>query len=83
VQAIETQEQTYLLWGEGLVANNLTSGWSRLATSRLGKLDVPIAGVSQSKQRIKLTAKEYFRRMDELYGNVIVAEERLTGLQRF
>lgn len=82
LEAIDTQDQTYLLWGEGLTSNNLTSGWSRLATSRLGKLDAPIAGVSQSKQRIKLTAKEYFRRMDELYGNVIVAEERLIGLQK-
>lgn len=81
LQAIDTQEQTYLLWGEGYSAN-LQPSWSRLATSRLGKLDVPIAGVNQSKQRIKLTAREYFRRMDELYGNVIVAEERLTGLQK-
>jgi CRISPR-associated protein (TIGR03984 family) len=81
LQAIDTQDQTYLLWGEGYSAN-LQEGWSRLATSRLGKLDVPIAGVKQSKQRIKLTAREYFQRMDELYGNVIVAEERLTGLQK-
>jgi CRISPR-associated protein (TIGR03984 family) len=81
LEAIDTQDQTYLLWGEGYSAN-LASGWSRLATSRLGKLDVPISGVNQSKQRIKLTAREYFRRMDELYGNVILAEERLTGLQK-
>lgn len=86
LQAIDTQAQTYLLWGEGysekLPENWDRSNWSRLATSRLGKLDVPIAGVSKSKQRIKLTAKEYFRGMDELYGNVIVAEERLIGLQK-
>jgi CRISPR-associated protein (TIGR03984 family) len=81
LEAIDTQEQTYLLWGEGYSAN-LQPSWSRLATSRLGKLDVPIAGVSKPKQRIKLTAKEYFHCMDELYGNVIVAEERLTGLQK-
>ncbi len=80
--AIDTQTHTYLLWGEGLSAPSLQTGWSRLATSRLGKLDVPIAGVSQSQQRIKLTATEYFQRMDELYGNVRVAEERLTGLQK-
>ncbi|EKV02768.1 CRISPR-associated protein, TIGR03984 family [Leptolyngbya sp. PCC 7375] len=79
--AIETQDHTYLLWGEGYSAN-LQPGWSRLATSRLGKLDVPISGINQSKQRIKLTAREYFQALDDLYGNAIVAEERLTGLQK-
>lgn len=78
--AIDTQDQTYLLWGEGYSAN-LQAGWSRLATSRLGKLDVPIAGVNQQRQRVKLKAKEYFQVLDNLYGNVIVAEERLMGLQ--
>jgi CRISPR-associated protein (TIGR03984 family) len=82
LEAIATQDQTYLLWGEGLKAN-LATGWSRLATSRLGKLDVPIAGVSQSKPRIHLQATEYFQRLDQLYGNVVVAEERLTGLSLF
>ncbi len=76
--AIDTQEQIYLLWGEGYRAS-LVNGWSRLATSRLGKLDVPIAGASQQGQRIKLKAKEYFQVLDDLYGNVIVAEERLMG----
>jgi CRISPR-associated protein (TIGR03984 family) len=79
LRAIDTQKQTYLLWGEGLNAN-VASGWSRLATSRLGKLDVPIGGVNQQGQRVTLEAKEYFQRLDRLYGNVIVAEERLTGL---
>jgi CRISPR-associated protein (TIGR03984 family) len=81
LEAIDTQVQTYLLWGEGYSAN-LQPGWSRLATSRLGKLDVPISGVNEPKQRIKLTAKEYFQVLDHLYGNVIVAEERLMGLQK-
>jgi CRISPR-associated protein (TIGR03984 family) len=80
LQAIDTQEQTYLLWGEGYSAN-LQPGWSRLATSRLGKLDVPIAGANRQGQRIKLKAKEYFQVLDDLYSNVIVAEERLMGLQ--
>lgn len=80
LDAIDTQEQTYLLWGEGHSAN-LQPGWSRLATSRLGKLDVPIVGASKQGQRIKLKAKEYFQVLDDLYGNVIIAEERLTGLQ--
>jgi CRISPR-associated protein (TIGR03984 family) len=78
IEAIDTEEQTYLLWGEGVSSNN---GWSRLATSRLGKLDVPIGGVSKPKQRVKLIAKEYFRCMGELYGNVVVAEERLIGFK--
>jgi CRISPR-associated protein (TIGR03984 family) len=79
LQAIDIQDQTYLLWGEGYSAS-LKSGWSRLATSRLGKLDVPIDGVDQSKQRVKLIAKEYFQRLDHLHGNVVVAEERLVQL---
>jgi CRISPR-associated protein (TIGR03984 family) len=82
LEAIETQNQTYLLWGEGLSAN-LQPGWSRLATSRLGKLDVPIGGVSQQGQRVKLKAKEYFQVLNDWYGNVIVAEERLIGLVSF
>jgi CRISPR-associated protein (TIGR03984 family) len=81
LEAIDTQDQQYLLWGEGYRAN-LQPGWSRLATSRLGKLDVPIAGVNHSKQRVQLVVKEYFRRMDELYGNVMMAEERLCQLQQ-
>ncbi len=81
ITPIETQKQTYLLWGEGFPAKNLEAGWSRLATSRLGKLDVPIAGVTQQGQRVRLKAIEYFQCLDELYGNVVVAEERLTGFQ--
>jgi CRISPR-associated protein (TIGR03984 family) len=80
ITPIDIQSQTYLLWGEGLSAN-LEPGWSRLATSRLGKLDVPIAGVTQQGQRVKLKAIEYFQCLDDLYGNVVVAEERLTGLK--
>ena len=81
LQAIDIQEQTYLLWGEVLAVNNLVSGWSRLATSRLGKLDVPISGATKQGQRVKLKATEYFQVLDDLYGNVIVAEERLMGFQ--
>jgi CRISPR-associated protein (TIGR03984 family) len=83
VKAIDTEQQTYLLWGEGFSSSQpLQKDWSRLATSRLGKLDVPIEGVNQQKQRVKLIAKEYFQCMDELYGNVVVAEERLIGFQK-
>jgi hypothetical protein len=38
--------------------------------------------VNQSQQRVKLIAKEYFHCLDDLYGNVIVAEERLMSLQK-
>lgn len=81
ITAIDTQKQTYLLWGEGFPAKDLEVGWSRLATSRLGELDVPITGVTQKGQRVRLKAIEYFHCLDELYGNVVVVEERLTGLQ--
>jgi CRISPR-associated protein (TIGR03984 family) len=82
LEVIDTQEQTYLLWGEGSTAGNLADGWSQLSTSRIGKLDVPIANINLSNQRIKLTTIEYFSQMGNLDGNVIVAEERLTGLQK-
>jgi CRISPR-associated protein (TIGR03984 family) len=81
LQAIDTQEQTYLLWGKGGAVDNLASGWIRLATSRIGKLDVPISGAKRQDQQVRLKAKEYFQVLDDLYGNVIVADERLIGLQ--
>jgi len=80
LDAIKAQEQAYFLWGEGYKAI-LKPGWSRLTTARLGKLDIPVGGVNQSKQRVKLITKEYFQCLAELHGNVIVAEERLMDLQ--
>ncbi|MBI5758597.1 MAG: TIGR03984 family CRISPR-associated protein [Planctomycetales bacterium] len=76
---IDTLPQTYLLWGEGWSGNNrLPSAWSRLATARIGKLDVPLAGVS-ANNRVLLHAVEYLAEYED--GNVGVAEERLLRLE--
>lgn len=75
---LETLKQTYLLWGEG-TGRKIGDGWSRLATARIGKLDVPIEGV-KSNQRVQLMSKEYFGEVDDC-GNVAVIEERLIKLQ--
>jgi CRISPR-associated protein (TIGR03984 family) len=78
MEAIATLDQTYILWGEGMTSPQLPSGWSRLATARIGKLDIPLAGVA-TKQRVQLKVKEYLTVSDE-HGNVGVGEERLLSL---
>jgi CRISPR-associated protein (TIGR03984 family) len=76
---VGTLEQTYLLWGTGDTRTaGLASGWSRLATPRIGKLDVPLAGVN-AEQRVVVRAIEYLCEFAD--GNVAVAEERLVGLE--
>lgn len=74
---ITTCPQTYLLWGEGTTTVPRT-GWSRLATARIGKLDIPLANVTEG--RVLLHSLEYWGEVDK-YGNVAVVEERLTGLK--
>lgn len=77
-------EQTYLLWGKGVVRSPSTSpDWSRLSAARIGGLDVPIAGI-QTKQQVKLIAREYIGLCEGdagEYGNVAVLEERLIKLE--
>jgi CRISPR-associated protein (TIGR03984 family) len=74
------QKQTYLLWGEGLgPVADLTAGlWSRLATARIGSLDVPLPNLSHG-ERVRLRALEYFATYED--GNVGVLDERLLGLE--
>jgi CRISPR-associated protein (TIGR03984 family) len=78
VEVVETVEQTYLLWGEGLSGSPAT-GWSYLAAARVGRLAVPVAQLAQ-RQRVQLKAREYLVTADE-HGNVAVADERLLGLE--
>lgn len=71
--------QTYLLWGEGVgPVAGLGGGWSRLATPRIGRLDVPHSGVA-AQQRVLLHAVEYLREVE--HGNVVVFDERLLKLE--
>lgn len=81
LEALDTIQQPYLLWGEGIgLKPELAEGWSRLATARIGAMDVPLAGV-QRNERVYLWAREYLQVYDE-HGNVVVAEERLLKLKR-
>jgi CRISPR-associated protein (TIGR03984 family) len=75
---LEKLEQTYLLWGEG-TDKEIDAGWSKLATARIGKLDVPIEGITRT-QGVQLVSKEYLGEIDK-FGNVAVVEERLIKLQ--
>ncbi len=97
--AIHTLTQTYLLWGEGVdpTKSNMPDGWSRLTTSRIGRLDVPVSGVDNHKnKRVQLRVLEYLAEYDadgsvvqsdnepdgkKLHGNVAVVEERLLSLE--
>jgi CRISPR-associated protein (TIGR03984 family) len=80
--------QTYLLWGEGIQAANdgLPERWSRLASARVGTIDVPYPLdqrelVAGKDERIQLLTREYLDVIDD-FGNVAVVEERLVKLER-
>ena len=75
---LDTIPQRYILWGKG-VKTVSTSGWGKLATARIGSIDVPVRALTADK-RVYLNAVEYLQ-VDEEYGNVSVVEERLTGLE--
>lgn len=78
IQELGTIHQQYILWGEK-ASTELTSGWAKLSTARIGSIDVPVRGLAADK-RVYLNAVEYLK-ADEKYGNVSVVEERLTGLE--
>ena len=78
LNCLTTLPQKYLLWGEG-TDKEICSGWSRLATARIGKLDVPIEGIKRT-QGVQLVSKEYLDEIDD-FGNVAVVEERLIKMQ--
>lgn len=83
LEAVESQDGQYLLWGEGFGQG--TPGWSRLATARIGKLLVPVESVS-SGGRVVLKYKEYFGLAPGTtgadHGNAAILEERLLGLAK-
>lgn len=94
IEALEKDRGQYLLWGEGWVPkadpagghlSGLPPSWSWLATSRIGKLEVPVEGIG-SGDRVCLLYEEYYG-LDlgpagKDHGNVVVLEERLLGLQK-
>ncbi|MEH2384079.1 MAG: CRISPR-associated protein Csx19 [Nostoc sp.] len=77
IEVLDTVKQQYILWGKG-VKTVSTSGWGKLATARIGSIDVPVTGLT-TNQRVYLKAVEYLK-ADEEYGNVSVVEERLLKL---
>ena len=74
---IQTLPQTYLLWGEG-TGRQVSSGWSELATARIGALRVPVGNVGRN-QRVLLHSVEYIVEAD--HGNAVVFDERLVRLE--
>ncbi|HEY3379383.1 MAG TPA: CRISPR-associated protein Csx19 [Armatimonadota bacterium] len=74
---VETIAHRYLLWGQGTGEDPLP-GWSRLAESRIGSLDIPYTNITE-KQYAQLTTCEYLAVVDD-YGNVAAVEERLIEL---
>jgi len=74
LEVIDKRIQKYLLWGKG-TGKDIGENWSRLATARIGKLNVPIPKV-QSQQQVGLEVYEYFG-ITDCHGNVSVIEERL------
>lgn len=80
---IETLPQTYLLWGEGTgqtehQSKPLASGWSELATARIGALPIPTSDVSKN-QRVLLHSREYV--VEAEHGNAVIFDERLLKLE--
>lgn len=74
---IETLPQTYLLWGKG-TGRLMSSGWSELATARIGALPVPAGDVAKN-QRVFLHSREYV--VEAEHGNAVVFDERLLKLE--
>lgn len=80
LDAIDTIPQEYLLWGKGFTNSSSSNlGWGKLASSRIGSINVPILGLT-SNRRVYLKACEYLSEVDE-HGNVAVVEERLIELE--
>jgi CRISPR-associated protein (TIGR03984 family) len=82
---LSIHENQYLLWGEYWQADDLAANWSCIATSRIGKLLVPIANL-QKNQRVVLKTREYFGLPDNVageHGNKVVLEERWLGLEAY
>ena len=79
VSDVESQAaHGYQLWGKAL-SESEADGWTILTDAQIGELRVPLSGLA-TDQRVALTALEYLGVADD-DGNMIVVEERLTGLK--
>lgn len=76
----ESLEQQYLLWGEAAKSSPKPHDWQRLASARVGKLDVPIDQTLEGEKRVYLSSLEYLAEIDQ-FGNFAVIEERLVSLE--
>jgi len=79
-QAVEALKQQYLLWGEKAKNPSVKQGWQRLASARIGKLDVPLSTPLKEKDRVFLNSIEYIAEVDQ-FGNCAIIEERLVNLE--
>ncbi|WP_322750330.1 MULTISPECIES: CRISPR-associated protein Csx19 [unclassified Frankia] len=85
LDAVETIENKYLLWGRPLPAGDDgrtgTGGprWVRLAEARIGLLDVPLPRAPRPDECAYLRTVEYVTTEPE-HGNAGVTEERLVEL---
>ncbi|HLO88055.1 MAG TPA: CRISPR-associated protein Csx19 [Nostocaceae cyanobacterium] len=78
ITALDTIDQEYILWGKG-IENKLNSEWVKLATARIGSIEVPVRSL-RNGERVYLKAIEYLEVIDD-NSNVGVVEERLKGLE--
>ena len=78
LEATETLDGTYLLWGTG-TGRVPSPGWSEVAESRIGALQIPVHGLPDGGQAV-IRYREYIAIEDE-YGNAAVVEERLLSLE--
>jgi CRISPR-associated protein (TIGR03984 family) len=84
IEAIDIIDSQYLLWGEGTGKSPSDENWSYLSAARIGKIAVPIQGIS-GQQKVGLRFREYLgiwttEKPEDNHGNVVVLEERLLGL---
>lgn len=75
---VGTLPQQYLLWGKRDDAKR-KDGWTALTAARIGILWAPIPPGPADSQYVVLKACEYLVR-EKNHGNVVVCEQRLTGL---
>lgn len=78
VLCLEGIDGTYLVWGQG-VKPLKKSGWSRLATARIGPLDVPLENVG-ANQYVHIVTREYIV-TEPKFGNAYIFDERLLRLE--
>ncbi|MFQ3550376.1 MAG: CRISPR-associated protein Csx19 [Armatimonadota bacterium] len=75
-EIIQTQDNSYLLWGEGI--DKFENGWGGVSSAQIGTIYLPME--VGTKKRVLLKTKEYFSNKF-VQGNYAVIDERLVGLE--